>query len=88
MNSRFCARRGLFCLVLLALALGGCGRRGALEPPPDVPASQAVPQQVTSPDPMAGDLVAPGQTARQATSATSSTTGTEGKSFFLDPLVK
>jgi predicted small lipoprotein YifL len=87
-NSRFCARRGLVCLVLLALALGGCGRRGDLDPPPDVPASQVVPQQVSSPNPMAGDIVSPGQSSQPASKATSSTTGTEDKSFFLDPLVK
>ncbi len=88
MNSRFCARRGLFCLVLLALALGGCGRRGDLDPPPGVPASQVVPQQVKVPNSMAGDLVVPTAPSRQETNATTSTAGTEGKTFVLDPLVK
>jgi len=87
-TSRFRARRGLFCLVLLALALGACGRRGDLDPPPGVPASQVAPQQVKVPNAMAGDLVVPTAPSRQETNATTATPGTEGKSFFLDPLVK
>lgn len=86
MHLRSCGRRGLFCLVL-ALALSGCGRRGDLQPPPDVPASQVVPLQVQNINPVAGDPAQPGRKVIQQNGPYAST-ATNGKSFFLDPLVK
>ena len=83
--ARFCGRCGLFGVALLALALAGCGRRGNLDPPPDVPASQVEPMQVKPNDPMAGDPIQPGQ--RVATPAAPSA-ASNGKTFLLDPLVK
>lgn len=80
----FCDRYWLLGLVLLGLALAGCGRRGDLDAPPGVPASQVVPLQVKKINPMAGDPAQPGRKP-----VTANQTGAmNGKTFVLDPLVK
>jgi hypothetical protein len=83
--ARFCGRCGLFGLALLALGLAGCGRRGDLDPPPGVPASQVEPLQLKTINPMAGDPAQPGHKPIQESS---SSTAMDGKTFILDPLVK
>jgi hypothetical protein len=72
-------------LAFLALALSGCGRRGDPDPPPDVPAGQAVPMQVQTINPMAGDPAQPGQKLVQPTGTSNAV---NDKTFPLDPLVK
>lgn len=62
----------VLCALALTLALGGCGRRGAL----DVPASSAV-----SPDP-----ATTAQTGNQPVDATAEPA--DSKSFPLDFLIK
>lgn len=84
-NRSLCGRCGLLGLAFFALALSGCGRRGDPDPPPDVPAGQAVPMQVQTINPMAGDPAQPGHTpVKQA----GTSNAVSDKTFFLDPLVK
>jgi predicted small lipoprotein YifL len=83
--ARFCGRCGLLGLALLALGLAGCGRRGDLDPPPNVPASQVEPMQVKTINPMAGDPAQPGQ---KPVTPMGPSEASNGKTFFLDPLVK
>jgi predicted small lipoprotein YifL len=90
-NPVSCGRRGLFGFVPLALALalglalGGCGRRGDLEPPPNTPASQVVPLQTKNINPLAGD---PAQPGHKPTPANAGTQAVSGNTFLLDSLVK
>ena len=75
--SWFCRPLGMVAVVgALALALAGCGRKGALDPPPAAAISQPGPGQQPQPDTHfdeEGRPVAP--------------PATERKSFFLDWLL-
>lgn len=71
-----------------ALALGGCGRKGPLDPPPSA-AISPVPDQ-----PSLGDNSDPNMTGyRRAASATAAAPPTQAplpdkRTFILDPLIK
>jgi hypothetical protein len=76
---------GILCLTLLALALAGCGRRNPPEPPPGVPASEAV-------NPAAGPVAPTGTSPilpqNVPTTGSNLNPPSKGPPFFLDPLVK
>ncbi len=89
---RFGARSGLrlaaFVALAAALALGGCGRKGPLDPPPSAAIAPA-------PDtPSRGDTNDPNMTGyRRAPSATAAAQPTQPlppdkRTFILDPLIK
>ena len=84
-NRSLCGRCGLLGLAFFALALSGCGRRGDLDPPPGVPASEVVPTQIQNINPMAGDPAQPGQ---KPVPPAGTSNAMNGKTFLLDPLVK
>jgi predicted small lipoprotein YifL len=74
------------CLTFLALALAGCGRRGALDPPPGVPADQSA-GSVNTQSTISGD-VNPSASQAPTTGSNANPPTSKGSSFFLDPLVK
>lgn len=85
------ARIGFLSLLALTVAVGGCGRRGPLEPPPGTPKQPAAPVVVPK-EPAAG---APGGLFRNTTAKTEDTSANppvdkqpgDKSSFFLDPLL-
>jgi predicted small lipoprotein YifL len=77
----------LICLTLLALALGGCGRRGPLEPPPGTGADPNAPS-VNTTSTMGGDINAAVPPSPNTPTGTNANPPPKGSSFFLDPLVK
>jgi predicted small lipoprotein YifL len=87
-SNRLSVPRALVLALLLPLALGACGRKGPLDPPP----SAAVP----SPPPAAQsrfiDPTTPTGGAQQAQPAPVQTTQAAQqpakKTFFLDPLIR
>ena len=79
----------LAAFVALALALGGCGRKGPLDPPPAAMAAPAPDQ------PSLGDNLDPNMSGgfRRAPSATVTAQPTgplpaDRRGFILDPLIK
>ena len=83
MSSRLPLRRAVLIASLLALGLSACGRRGALEPPPDPSAPQA--QQGTASEGSGqGTLPSPVGTPR---SKPDQGYTIPNKPFILDPLL-
>lgn len=83
MSSSLTFRRAALVAGILVLGLSACGRRGALEPPPDPSAPQQQGQAATAtPE---GTLPSPVGTPTKK-SANRGYTIPE-KSFFLDPLL-
>jgi predicted small lipoprotein YifL len=90
--TRYCARLlvrlAAFAALGAALALGGCGRKGPLDPPPSAAISPAPDQ------PSLGDSNDPNMTGyRRAPSATAAAPPTQPpppdkRTFILDPLIK
>jgi predicted small lipoprotein YifL len=89
---RLCDRSALrlaaFAALAAALALGGCGRKGPLDPPPSAAISPAPDQ------PSLGDNNDPNMTGyRRAPSASAAAQPTQPlpsdkRTFILDPLIK
>ncbi len=87
-DNRTALRLAAFAGLAAALALGGCGRRGPLDPPPSALAAPAPDQPALgeNPDPnMTGFRRAPSSTV------TAQPTGPlppDKRTFILDPLIK
>jgi predicted small lipoprotein YifL len=77
-------RPALTVFLLVAIALTGCGRRGALEEPGE-PGAEAVSQPAPRPGatPLAADDVSPGATEPPETRPVAA----PERRFFLDPLI-
>ncbi len=84
MSSRPFLARGPLIAAGLVLALAACGRRGALEPPPDPAAAQAEKTEASRPE-APGTLPSPVGTARQSSKARGYVIPKEP--FILDPLL-
>jgi predicted small lipoprotein YifL len=86
---RFVVRLAAFAALAAALALGGCGRKGPLEPPPSASISPA-PDQPSLGD--ANDPNLAGGFRRAPSSAvTAQPTGPlppDKRTFILDPLIR
>jgi predicted small lipoprotein YifL len=86
--SRFALRLVAFAALAAVLALGGCGRKGPLDPPPSAAISPAPDQ------PSLGDNPDPNMTGfRRAPSSTVTAQPTgplpqDKRTFILDPLIK
>jgi predicted small lipoprotein YifL len=87
-HDRTLLRLAAFAALAAALALGGCGRKGGLDPPPSAMAAP-VPDQ-----PSLGDNADPNMTGfRRAPSSTVTAQPTgplppDKRTFILDPLIK
>ena len=83
------ARIALLGALLAALGLGGCGRKGALDPPPS--ASIANPQAANSP-PALGEQPSPFETASPGEHSDGAAAASQAppakKTFILDWLLK
>jgi predicted small lipoprotein YifL len=88
-DDRTALRLAAFAALAAALALGGCGRKGPLDPPPSAAISPAPegPSLGEGNDPnMAGGFRRP-----PSTTATAQPTGPlpkDKRTFILDPLIK
>jgi predicted small lipoprotein YifL len=89
-NDRSALRLAAFVALAAALALGGCGRKGSLDPPPSTAAIAPAPDQ-----PSLGDNVDPnmagGYRRAPPASVTAQPTGplpSDRRTFILDPLIK
>jgi predicted small lipoprotein YifL len=89
---RFCDRSALrlaaFVALAAALALGGCGRKGPLDPPPSAAIAPALdqPSLGDNPDPnMTGYRRAPSSTVMAQPTVPSPS---DRRTFILDPLIK
>jgi predicted small lipoprotein YifL len=83
MSSSLAFSRPVLVAGLLLLSLAACGRRGALEPPPDPTAVQA-PQEAAAANPE-GTLPSPIGTPRRSNANRGYTI--PNKPFILDPLL-
>jgi predicted small lipoprotein YifL len=87
-NDRSALRLAAFVALAAALALGGCGRKGPLDPPPSAAIAPAPdqPSLGDNPDPnMAGGY------RRVPSTVTAQPTGplpADRRGFILDPLIK
>ncbi len=83
LNDRLFVRLAVFGVLAMTLALAGCGRKGALELPP-----QAAAEQKAKAEKAAQARKAAGQTAsvNQARRQKPKRTG-QDRPFFLDPLI-
>jgi predicted small lipoprotein YifL len=88
-NDRSALRLAAFVALAAALALGGCGRKGPLDPPPSAAIAPAPdqPSLGDNPDPnMAG-----GYRRVPSSTVTAQPTGplpADRRGFILDPLIK
>lgn len=82
MSSSLTFSRAALVAGILVLGLSACGRRGALEPPPDPTAVQQSQAASASPE---GTLPSPVGTPSKKSAARGYTI--PEKSFFLDPLL-
>ena len=85
------ARIGLSTCLILALATAGCGRRGALEPPPGSPVDRKSAQTAAAPTAAGAPTGLYRNTSSQTTDPAATTTK-ENKTvdttpFVLDPLL-
>ena len=89
LNNRSALRLAAFVALAAALALGGCGRKGGLDPPPAAVVAPALdqPSLGDNPDPnMAG-----GYRRSPSATVTAQPTGPlppDRRGFILDPLIK
>jgi predicted small lipoprotein YifL len=88
-DDRSALRLAAFIALAAALALGGCGRKGALDPPPAAVAAPALdqPSLGDNPDPnmTGGFRRAPSQTV---TAQPAGPLPADRRGFILDPLLK
>ncbi len=81
MSSSLTLSRTVLIAGLLVLGLSACGRRGALEPPPDASAQAAETQQTTS------DATLPSPVGTPRSSSARRGYTVPNKPFILDPLL-
>ena len=84
MSSRPLFCRAVLIAGLLALGLSACGRRGALEPPPNASATQAQTEEQTTTNP---DAALPSPVGTPSRSRASRGYAIPNKPFILDPLL-
>jgi len=95
-SDRLSIPRALALVLVLPLALGACGRKGPLDPPPSAaipPPGPAAPGAPTAAPTTSVDPMTPAGAAEQAQPAPVQTTQTNPppqgpKTFLLDPLIR
>ena len=84
MSSSLTLPRIVLVAGLLTLSLSACGRRGALEPPPNASATQAQTEEQTTTNP---DAALPSPVGTPSRSRASRGYTIPNKPFILDPLL-